>query len=79
MTPGTSATSKLTSKYQATIPKSVREHLGLAAGDTVLFHLDGDRVTLERAQPVDLVYLRALESTLSEWLSDADEEAFDGL
>jgi antitoxin PrlF len=71
-----SAISKVTSKYQATIPKEIREVLRLAKGDHVRFDVDGDVVTLYRATPLDLAYLRGLEDTLSEWLSDADEEAY---
>lgn len=41
----------VTSKGQVTIPKSIRERLGLAAGDAVRFHLDPDgRVVLTRVE-----------------------------
>ena len=44
--------SRLTYKYQATIPKLVRETLALAAGDYVYFQVgsEGD-VSLRKAQP----------------------------
>ena len=71
-----SAISKLTTKYQATIPKEIRELLHLHKGDHLRFDVDGDVVTLHRAQPLDLAYLQGVEGTLSEWLSDADEEAY---
>ncbi len=69
--------SRLTYKYQATIPKQVRETLALAAGDYVYFHVgsEGD-VSLRKAQPQD-GELQALEATLaSEWGSADDEEAY---
>jgi AbrB family looped-hinge helix DNA binding protein len=41
---------KLTSKGQITVPKSVRDSLGLEPGDQVLFRLDGGRAILARTQ-----------------------------
>ena len=41
---------KLTSKGQITIPKAVREALGVAPGDQLVFHVHEDgRVTVEAA------------------------------
>ena len=42
--------SAITSKGQATIPKAIREHLGLRPGDRVKFfvHLDGSVVLLPK-------------------------------
>jgi len=69
--------SKLTTKYQATIPKEVREILGLGKGDVVVFEIDdGRHVHVTRGTPMDLQYLRALKGTLGEWLSASDEEAY---
>lgn len=42
-------TSTVTSKGQATIPKSIREALHLQPGDRVEFILEGDRAVLRRA------------------------------
>lgn len=39
---------KLTSKGQITVPKAVREALGLSAGDDVIFRVEGGRATLAR-------------------------------
>jgi antitoxin PrlF len=39
---------KVTSKGQVTVPKAVREALGVSDGDTVFFHIDGNRATLAR-------------------------------
>jgi len=69
--------SKLTTKYQATIPKEVREILGLGKGDVVVFEIDdGRHVHVTRGTPMDLQYLRSLKGTLGEWLSANDEEAY---
>ncbi len=70
------ATSKLTKKYQATIPEPVRRLLHLKAGDAVAFDIEDDDVHLRKARSVDLVFAQSLEETLSEWTSEADEEAY---
>jgi antitoxin PrlF len=48
--------SAITVKGQATIPKTVREHLGLKPGDRVKFflHPDGTVVLLPKLQPASL-------------------------
>lgn len=70
------ATSKLTRKYQATIPARVRAALGLRAGDRVAFDMDGDKVRVRKARPVDLAFAQAVEGTLQEWGTAADEKAY---
>lgn len=39
---------RLTSKGQLTVPKTVREALGLVEGDEVVFRVQGKRATLAR-------------------------------
>ncbi len=39
---------KLTSKGQLTIPKAVRDALGLEEGDEVIFRVEGNRAVLAR-------------------------------
>jgi AbrB family looped-hinge helix DNA binding protein len=39
---------RLTSKGQITLPKPVREALGLEEGDQVVFRVEGDRAVLAR-------------------------------
>lgn len=61
-------TSKLTSKYQATIPKQVRKILKLKAGDSITFQIAKDgSVTIKKARKLDLEYFRALNHTVTEW------------
>jgi AbrB family looped-hinge helix DNA binding protein len=70
------ATSTLTSKYQATIPEPVRTALGLKAGDSIAFDCTANQVRVRKARPVDLAFAQALESTLQEWGSAADNKAY---
>ena len=72
-------TSKLTTKFQTTVPTQVRKVLHLQAGDMVGFEIVGSDVKLKRATPLDLAFAQALESTLTEWGSQADDEAFKDL
>lgn len=69
-------TSKLTGKYQATIPAAVRQALGLKKGDWLAFDISNAEVRLRRATPVDLAYAQAVSGALSEWDSQADKRAF---
>ena len=70
---------KLTSKAQTTLPKEVREALGVKPGDMLVYRIAKGKVTLARAEPLDRAYLKAVESTLSEWASPADAAAYDKL
>ena len=42
------AAARVTSKGQITVPKSVRDALGLEEGDTVRFHVEHGRATLTK-------------------------------
>ena len=73
------ATSKLTKKYQATVPKTVRKKLKLKAGDVIAFDIDNDIIKLRKARPIDIEFSSALIPTLSEWDSQNDEDAYHDL
>ena len=75
------ATSKLTKKYQATVPENVRKKLELKAGDVIAFDIDNDNDTirLRKARPIDLEFSSALIPTLCEWDSQNDEDAYNDL
>ncbi len=68
--------SKLTQKFQATIPAKIRKLLGLKRGDTVGFFVRGEEIILKKAGALDLAFAKSLEGTLSEWASVEDEEAY---
>ena len=67
---------KLTSKCQTTIPAKVRKALKLKAGDLVGFEIDNGIVKLSHVRPLDVPYLKALETTVEEWGSPEDEAAY---
>jgi antitoxin PrlF len=69
-------TSKVTQKYQATIPQSVREKLEIAKGDRVIFEIEDEKVVLKKVSSVDWEYLESVSETLGEWFSSADEETY---
>jgi len=56
-------TSRLTTKYQTTIPAEVRERLGLEKGDRVVFEVRDDQVLLRRLTPLDVEYAAAVSGT----------------
>ena len=69
----------MTSKFQTTIPLSVRKALNLRAGDLVGFEITGTEIRLKRATPLDVAFTQALTGTLDEWASAADDKAFGDL
>jgi antitoxin PrlF len=45
------AAAKVASKGQVTVPKSVRDALGIKDGDSVIFRVEGNRALLSRTPP----------------------------
>jgi AbrB family looped-hinge helix DNA binding protein len=69
--------SRLTYKYQATIPRQVREVLSLGAGDRVEFILEGGGLVRLRKAPAVDPEIAALEAALApEWDSPEDDAAY---
>lgn len=72
--------SRLTSKYQATIPKEVRELLHLGQGDGISFEIEDGKVVLKKMSSLDMEWHRAIELTLApEWASKNDDEDYESL
>ncbi len=70
-------TSRLTTKSQATIPEKIRKILELKPGDSVAFEIgEDDKVVIRKANTIDIEFTKALENTLSEWMSENDIEAY---
>ncbi len=70
---------RLSAKGQVTIPKQVREALGVGPGDLVAYDIEDGVVRLRRVEPFDAEFHAALSQTLDEWSTAEDEEAFDDL
>lgn len=66
----------LTTKGQVTVPKAVRDALGLREGDRLSWELEDGSVRVRVITPLDLAYLQGLEGTLGEWGSSVDDQAF---
>ncbi|MEN9817085.1 MAG: hypothetical protein RLZ32_965 [Gemmatimonadota bacterium] len=74
------AVAKITAKGQTTIPQEIRAAMHVAPGDLIAWEVAPDgTATVRRVQPLDVEYLKALEVTLSEWGSEADEAAYGDL
>jgi antitoxin PrlF len=72
--------SKLTTKYQTTVPKEVRELLGLNAGDIVQWNIEDDKVVISKLQAFDLEWHKAIEASLMpEWSSKEDDKAYESI
>lgn len=68
--------SQLIHHNQTTLPEPVLEALNLREGDEIVFEIDQAGVHLRKAQPIDAAFTKALQDTLSEWDSAADNEAY---
>lgn len=70
---------KLTSKYQATIPLEIRKKLSLGKGDLLVFEIKNKSVVVKKATGADAKYLSSIQKTLNEWESENDCESYDEL
>ncbi|WP_299436476.1 AbrB/MazE/SpoVT family DNA-binding domain-containing protein [uncultured Rhodospira sp.] len=66
---------RLAASGRTTIPKAIREAVGLRDGDTLVFSVEGDRIVLRKV-PGDDLYLCGVSDMLSEWASTEDEAAW---
>ena len=62
---------KLTVKHQVTIPRDVRQALGLKAGDQVAFAVEDGRAILTRIEE----WTQFLQTQMPEW-NDPREDAY---
>jgi len=65
---------RITSKAQTTLPRAVRQALGLVPGDAVAYEIDGNRAILTKlpAPPERDMFVNNV-STFTEWASEEDE------
>jgi antitoxin PrlF len=65
--------SKITSKAQTTVPRSVRATLKLGVGDTIIYTIEGDRVVMTKAVAPGA---DDAASCYEEWNSENDRRAY---
>ncbi len=68
--------SQLMHHNQAIIPEPVLDALKIREGDAIVFEIDQAGVHLRKAPSIDQAFTQALQGTLSEWDSVADDEAY---
>jgi len=71
--------SRISSKGQITLPKRIREAIGVRPGEAVVYDVSDGVVTLRRLTPLDVAFHASIERTLGEWASPEDDEAFGDL
>ena len=71
----TSATSKASRKNQTTIPARVRKALKVAKGDTLLWTINGDEVSIRIISKVNIDWKKTPEMSLLEWTPEEEKEA----
>ncbi len=70
---------RLSAKGQVTVPKPVREALGVGPGDLIAYEIEDGAVRLRPVAPFDAEFHAALSQTLGEWSSPEDDQAFSDL
>ena len=68
--------SQLIHHNQTIIPEPVLEALELREGDAIVFEIDQAGVHLRKAPIIDTAFTKALQGTLNEWNTAADDEAY---
>ena len=68
---------RITARGQTTIPKRIRDRIGLRDSDVISFEVEDDRLIVRKVARDD--YLQGLAATLGEWASPEDEDAWRGL
>lgn len=66
--------STISQKGQTTIPIEVRTKLGLKEGDIIEYQIEGSAVRIRKMEKIDTEWARALESSLTEWTGDQDDD-----
>ena len=66
----------VTAKGQVTVPKAIREALGLRQGDRLSWEVENGAARVKLVSSLDFDFLQGLEANLQDWASPADDEAF---
>ena len=67
---------RITARGQTTIPKRIRDELGLRDSDVISFEVEDDHLIVRKVTRTQDDYLQGLSATLSEWASPEDEDAW---
>ncbi len=68
--------SRITARGQTTIPKRIRDEMGLRDSDVISFEVQDDHLIVRKVTRAQDDYLQGLSATLSEWASPEDEDAW---
>jgi antitoxin PrlF len=68
------ATSRISSKGQTTVPKEIREALNVDSGDLIQYEIDGNIIRIRRIDSEENIWLKSVESTLEEWHGSEDDD-----
>lgn len=68
--------SKITARGQTTIPKRIRDEIGLNDSDVISFEVEDDHLIVRKVAGAQDDYLQGLSATLGEWASPEDEDAW---
>ena len=71
--------SKITARGQTTIPKRIRDEIGLNDSDVISFEVEDDHLIVRKVTRAQDDYLQGLSATLGEWASPEDEDAWRAL
>ena len=66
----------VTAKGKVTVPKAIRDVLGVRQGDRLSWEIDNGAARVKVVSPLDLDYMQGLDANLQDWASTADDEAF---
>jgi antitoxin PrlF len=67
-------TSKISEKGQTTVPKEIRDVLGIHSGDLIQYEIEGNVIRLRKIDAEENIWLKSIESTLQEWHGSDDDD-----
>ena len=65
--------SSITSKFQTTIPKAIREHLGLSINDALEWKLENGKITVYPAKALFLKYKNEIKTGRGDIKADIEK------
>ncbi len=68
------ATSKISEKGQTTVPKEIRDALGIHSGDLIQYEVEGNVIKLRKLDAEENIWLKSIETTLEEWHGSDDDD-----